>query len=72
MHVISLTYNNHLIFYPPTSINSLWEMLTSAFKVLVKNPDKKSFDITFVRNEKYYQNIKFFFFSHKNFFKLNS
>ena len=44
-------------------------MLTSALRALVKNPVKKSFDITFIGNEKSCQNINyFFFFSHKNFF----
>ena len=43
------------------------EMLTSALKTLVKNPVKKSFDITFMENEKICQNINFFLFSHKNF-----
>ena len=44
-------------------------MLTSALRTLVKNPIKKSFDITFMGNEKSCQNINcfFFFFSHKNF-----
>ena len=43
-------------------------MLTSALRALVKNPVKKSFDITFMGNEKNCQNINcFFFFSHKNF-----
>ena len=45
------------------------EMLTSALRVLVKNPIKESFDITFMGNEKSCHNINciFFFFSHKNF-----
>ena len=30
----------------------VWEMLTSALRALVKNPVKKSFDITFMENEK--------------------
>ena len=30
----------------------LMEMLMSAFRVLVKNPIKESFDITFIENEK--------------------
>ena len=43
-------------------------MLTNAFRALVKNPVKESFDITFMGNEKSYQNIKFFFLvSQKNF-----
>ena len=43
-------------------------MLTSALRALVKNPVKKSFDITFMGNEKNCQNINcFFFFSHKIF-----
>ena len=33
------------------------KMLTSALKALVKNPVKKSFDITFMGNEKSCQNI---------------
>ena len=37
-------------------------MLTSALRALIKNPVKESFDITFTRNEKSCQNIKFFFF----------
>ena len=37
------------------------EMLTSALKTLVKNPVKKSFDITFMGNEKNCQNINFLF-----------
>ena len=36
-------------------------MLTSAFRALVKNPFKESFDITFMENEKNYQNINYFF-----------
>ena len=32
----------------------------SAFRALVKNPVKKSFDITFKENEKSCQNINFF------------
>ena len=44
------------------------EMLTSALRVLVKNPIKESFDITFMGNEKSCHNINcIFFFSHKNF-----
>ena len=30
----------------------LMKMLTSAFRVLVKNPIKENFDITFMENEK--------------------
>ena len=30
----------------------VWEKLTSALRALVKNPVKKSFDITFMGNEK--------------------
>ena len=30
----------------------IWKMLTSAFKALVKNPIKESFNITFMRNKK--------------------
>ena len=30
----------------------VWEMLTSVLRALVKNPVKKSFDITFMGNEK--------------------
>ena len=40
----------------------------SIFRVLVNNPFKGNFDITFMKNEKNYQNINcFFFFSHKIF-----
>ena len=40
----------------------------SALRTLVKNPVKESFDVTFMGNEKNYQNINcFFFFFHKNF-----
>ena len=35
-------------------------MLTSAFKALVKNPIKESFNITFMRNKKNCQNINCF------------
>ena len=38
-------------------------MLTSALRILVKNPIKESFDITFIRNEKNCQNINCFLFS---------
>ena len=38
-----------------------WEMLTSVLMALVKNLIKKSFDITFMENEKNCQNIKTFF-----------
>ena len=42
-------------------------MLTSALRVLVKNPIKEIFDITFMGNEKKKcQNINFFF-PYKNF-----
>ena len=37
-------------------------MLTSALKVLVNNPFYEIFDITFMGNEKSYQNIDCFFF----------
>ena len=37
-------------------------MLTSALRILVKNPVKESFDITFMGNEKSCQNINSFFF----------
>ena len=41
----------------------------SALKVLVNNPIKNRFDITFMGNKKSCQNINyFFFFFHKNFF----
>ena len=33
----------------------------SALRALVKNLVKKSFDITFIGNEKNYQNINYFF-----------
>ena len=38
--------------------------ITSALKTLVKNRVKESFDITFMGNEKSYQKINCFFFSH--------
>ena len=38
------------------------EILTGALRALVKNPIKKSFDITFMGNEKNCQNINCFFF----------
>ena len=38
-------------------------MLTSALRILVKNPVKESFDTTFMGNEKSCQNINCFFFS---------
>ena len=44
-------------------INMLRKMLMSVLKTLVKNPVKKSFNITFMENEKNYQNINCFFFS---------
>ena len=31
---------------------TIWEMLTSVLRVLVKNSIKESFNITFMRNEK--------------------
>ena len=37
-------------------------MLTSVLRVLVKNPVKEIFDITFMENEKSCQNINCFFF----------
>ena len=37
-------------------------MLMSALRALVKNPVKKSFNITFMKNEKNCQNINCFFF----------
>ena len=37
-------------------------MLTSVLRTLVNNPIKENFDITFIRNEKNYQNINYFFF----------
>ena len=42
-------------------------MLTDALKEMVNNPFYESFDTSFIGNEKSYQNIKFFFYSHKNF-----
>ena len=43
----------------------------SALRVLVKNLVKESFDITFMENEKNYQNINCFFsFSIKIFFNI--
>ena len=40
----------------------------SALRALVKNPVKESFEITFMGNEKNYQNINCFFLSfHENF-----
>ena len=43
-------------------------MLTSALRVLVKNPVKESFDTTFMGYEKAVKTlIAFFFFSHKTF-----
>ena len=41
-------------------------MLISAFMILVNNSFSENFDITFMKNEKNYQN-NFFFFFHKNF-----
>ena len=50
-------------------LNSVRKMLINALRILVKNPVKKSFDITFIGNEKNYQNINYFFsFSIKTFF----
>ena len=40
----------------------LWVMPTSVFRTLVKNPVKKSFDITFMGNKKSCQNINYFFY----------
>ena len=42
-------------------------MLMSALRALVKNPIKKSFNITFIENEKSCQNINCFFFPIKFF-----
>ena len=42
-------------------LNSVREMLMSALRTLIKNPVKKSFNITFIENEKNYQNINYFF-----------
>ena len=42
-------------------VNKLWVMLTSALRVLVNNSFYESFDTAFMRNEKSYQNINFFF-----------
>ena len=42
-------------------LNLVREMLMSALRALVKNLVKKSFDITFIGNEKNYQNINYFF-----------
>ena len=39
----------------------------SVLRALFKNPVKERFDIIFMENEKNYQNINCFFFSHKNF-----
>ena len=36
-------------------------MLTSVLRVLVKNPIKENFNITFMGNEKSCQNINYFF-----------
>ena len=47
----------------------LWVMLTSALRALVKNLIKKSFDITFMINEKAVKTlIAFFSFPIKTFF----
>ena len=37
-------------------------MLKSAFRALVNNSFYENFDITFIGNEKSYQNINYFFF----------
>ena len=42
-------------------------MLTSALKVLINNSFQESFDITFIENEKKFQNITAYIFFHKNF-----
>ena len=46
-------------------------MLTGAFKEMVNNPFYESFDTSFMENEKGYQNINFFFYSHKNFLSID-
>ena len=47
-------------------------MLTVALKTMINNLFKKKIDITFIGNKKNYQNINyFFFFSRKNFFKID-
>ena len=42
-------------------------MLTSALKVLINNSFQESFDITFIENEKKFQNITAYIFFNKNF-----
>ena len=42
-------------------------MLKSALRILIKNLIKENFDITFMENEKNYQDINYFF-SIKTFF----
>ena len=37
------------------------EMLTSIFRTLIKNPIKKSFDITFMENKKFVKTLITFF-----------
>ena len=44
-------------------------MLTDTLRAMVKNPFQESFDTTLMENGKRCQNIKFFFLSHKAFFK---
>ena len=61
MYVLQI-YNPNWNLGPRIESNTLTEMLTSALRVLVKNPVKESFDITFMRNEKSCQNINFFSF----------
>ena len=40
---------------------NFWKMLANAISILVNNLKKKKINITFLRNEKNYQNINFFF-----------
>ena len=63
-------------YYPSSSSPFSFEVFYFAFlfllfmgnvRALVKNSIKESFDITFMGNEKSYQNINCFFFPHKNF-----
>ena len=42
-------------------------MLTNALKVLINNSFQENFDITFIENEKKFQNISAYVFFHKNF-----
>ena len=42
-------------------------MLTNALKVLINNSFQKNFNITFIENEKKFQNISAYIFFHKNF-----